>query len=334
MSQNNSSVPSNALKPQKKRRKVVSYSKYGYLFIAPFFIVYAIFCLWPLASTFYYSLFEYTTRNLKETVTYAGLENYKKILGLVEGEHAYFLDYLGNTLRLWLVNFIPQILLSLLIAAWLTDNRVKVKGKGAFKILVYMPNIITAASISMLFAALLSQLGPIMATLRQWGWIGANTDIMDSVWGTGISISFILFWMWYGNTTLLLISGMMGINDSLYEAAEIDGCGSWKKFTKVTLPLLKPVLVYVLITSAIGGLQLYDIPAMFNAEGGVTGNPFDSSTTVAMYIMRLRTSDTGRASAVSILLFLITLVISLILFAAMRDKDTKRVPKVKGGARK
>ena len=160
-----------------------------------------------------------------------------------------------------------------------------------------------------------------MSTLRSWGVIGASADVMTSKWATSLTISFILFWMWYGNSTLLLIAGMMGINASLYEAADIDGATGRQKFFYVTLPLLKPVLLYVLVTSAIGGLQLYDIPALFNTGtgGGLIGLPDDTSTTVTMYIMRLHASDTGRAAAVSVLLFLITLAISLLFFRVFQD---------------
>lgn len=324
-----------ALKQKKnKAPRSVSYSRYGYYFILPFFIVYAIFSLWPLLSTFYYSLFEYTTRNLKETVSFAGLLNYKKLLGFVEGETPYFLKYLGNTVRIWFFNFVPQILLSLLLAAWLTDNRKKLKARGLYKIMIYMPNIITAASISMLFYAFLNQFGPVMTALRNLGWIAQDANIMTSKWGTSLAISFILFWMWYGNTTLLLISGMLGINSSLYEAADIDGASGWQKFTRITVPLLKPVLMYVLVTSAIGGLQLYDIPALFNVSGSI-GMPDDTSTTVTMYIMRLYTTDLGRASAVSILLFVVTMLVSLVLLYTMRQTDTlprrRRHGALKGG---
>ena len=130
------------MRAPKPKHKGISYSKYGYRFILPFFLVYLVFSLWPLLSTFYYSLFEYTTRNLVETSAFAGLGNYGKVLGLVEGEKANFLLYLGNTVRIWICNFVPQILMSLLVAAWLTDNRVQLKGKGVFKVLTYMPNII------------------------------------------------------------------------------------------------------------------------------------------------------------------------------------------------
>lgn len=318
--------------PQSKKRRKVSYSKYGYMFIAPFFIVYIIFSLWPMLNTFYYSMFEYTTRNLRTTIEFAGLKNYLNILGIADGEKGYFLTYMGNTLRLWAFNFIPQILLSLLAAAWLTSRRVKVRGKGLFKVIFYMPNIITAASISLLFCALLSKYGPIMSTLRNMGLISGNTDIMLSKWGTGLSISLIQTWMWFGNTMLLLIAGIIGISPEIYEAAELDGASGWQQFKSITLPLLKPVMLYVFVTSSIGGLQLFDIPALFNVGQGTgyMGGPNDTSTTVTMYIMRLHTTDTGRAAAVSVLLFICTLIISLIFFATMRNKDNGSGP-VKGG---
>jgi ABC-type sugar transport system permease subunit len=319
-----------------KRPGGINYGKYGLLFIAPFFIAYALFSLWPLISTFYYSFFEYVTRNLKTTINFTGLINYLKILGIADGERAYFLTYLGNTLRVWICNFVPQVLLALLVAAWLTDNRTRLRAKGAYKILVYMPNIITAASISLLFYALLCKYGPVMSTLREWGWVSSAADIMTSKWGTSLTISFILFWMWYGNSTLLLISGMMGINPSLYEAADIDGASGRQKFFHVTLPLLKPVLLYVLVTSAIGGLQLYDIPALYNTGtgGGLMGLPNDTSTTITMYIMRLHSTDTGRAAAVSVLLFLITLAISLVFFWLFRDEGSKHRARRRKEARK
>lgn len=315
----------------KKKHSAVSYQKYGYLFIAPFFITYAIFSLYPLLSTFYYSLFESTTRNLTTTVTFSGVKNYLNVLGMSSGERGYFLIYLKNTLRLWIFNFVPQILLSLLAAAWLTDNRVKLKGGGFYKVLIYMPNIITAASISLLFGALLSKYGPIMSTLRNLGVIGGNADLMQSRWGTGLAISFILCWMWYGNTALLLIAGMIGINPSIYESADLDGASSWQKFSRITIPLLKPVLLYVLVTSVIGGLQLFDIPALFNVGQGTgyMGGPNDSSTTVTMYIMRLHNTDTGRAAAVSVLLFIITLICSLVFFKIFNeDENIKKLKRI------
>ena len=229
---------------------------------------------------------------------------------------------------MWGCNFIPQILVSLLLAVWLTDTKVKVKGTGAVKVIVYLPSIITAASVSVLFKALFSQYGPITQSLKNWGILSSNFDFMSSVAGSRGLISTILWWMWFGNTTLLLISGVLGIDPGLFEAADIDGATGFKKFRYITLPLLKPIMLYTLVTSAIGGLQMYDIPALFNVpETGLVGLPDDKTTTMAMYIMRLYNSDVGKAAAVSVILFAVTLLVSLLLFAFMGDRDERKMKK-------
>ena len=320
----------------KKKKKKISYGKYGSFFIAPFFITYLLFQLWPLINTFYYSTLSYYKRNGREFVDFAGIQNFLNVLGLAAGERPYALSYLKNTLIMWGFNFVPQILVSLLLAVWLTDQKVKVKGTGAVKVIVYLPSIITAASVSVLFKALFSQYGPITQTLKDWGVIAKNFDFMSSVAGSRGLISGILWWMWFGNTTLLLISGVLGIDPGLFEAADIDGATGFEKFRYITLPLLKPIMLYTLVTSAIGGLQMYDIPALFNVpETGLVGLPDDKTTTMAMYIMRLYNSDVGKAAAVSVILFAVTLIVSLILFASMSDKDDRRMKKARkaGGKR-
>ena len=320
----------------KKKKKKISYGKYGYFFIAPFFITYLLFQLWPLINTFYYSTLSYYKRNGREFVDFAGIQNFLNVLGLAAGERPYALSYLKNTLIMWGFNFVPQILVSLLLAVWLTDQKVKVKGTGAVKVIVYLPSIITAASVSVLFKALFSQYGPITQTLKDWGVIAKNFDFMSSVAGSRGLISGILWWMWFGNTTLLLISGVLGIDPGLFEAADIDGATGFENFRYITLPLLKPIMLYTLVTSAIGGLQMYDIPALFNVpETGLVGLPDDKTTTMAMYIMRLYNSDVGKAAAVSVILFAVTLIVSLILFASMSDKDERRMKKARkaGGKR-
>lgn len=317
---------------KKGRRKSVDYGKYGYLFVAPFIIVYLIFQLWPLINTFYLSLFNYYTRQRRDYVEFYGFKNFLNVLGISKGEEAFAIKYLGNTLIMWVMNFIPQVLLSLLLAAWLTNTKVKLKGTGIFKVMVYMPNIITAASISVLFNAMFSQFGPITVTLVKMGWISDSFDFMKSVGGSRGIIAFMLFWMWYGNTTLLLISGVLGINPTLFEAADIDGATGGQKFRRITIPLLKPILVYVLVTSSIGGMQMYDIPAIFNVStnGTLVGLPNDTTTTVAMYIMRLYESNLGKAATISVLLFIVTLIISLLFFFSMRERKPK-TRRVKGG---
>ena len=261
--------------------------------------------------------------------------NFKKLLGLVPGETANFLLYFKNTVIMWIGGFIPQIIVSLILAAWLTNEQVKIRARGAIKILTYMPNIITAASISVLFSTMFQQYGPITRTLVKMGCIPAGYNILDQAPAARGIIAFILFWMWYGNTTLILMAGMMGINPSLYEAAQIDGANGFQTFFKITIPMLKPIMLFTLVTSAVGGLQMYDIPSLFNVNGSsMSGGPNDTTTTMTMYIMRLYNTDIGRAAAVSVLLFIITLIISIGLFISMGDKEKKRDEKARKKALK
>ena len=306
------------------KSKSFSYAKYGYLFSIPFVVAYLIFSFYPTINTI--------ILGFTDAKGMAGLTNwnflpaedlFKNFIAVLKAPT--FRKSLGNTIILWVANFIPQISLALLLTAWFTSKRNELRGQGFFKVVFYMPNIITAASIAILFKALFAYpVGPVNSLLVKLGLATEAVNFTTKVWPTRGIIAFIQFWMWYGNTSLILISGMMGINRSLYEAADIDGATSWQKFIRITLPLLKPVLLYTLVTSAIGGLQLYDIPALFNTNGGTIGYPDDTSTTVTMYIMRLHSTDTGRAAAVSILLFLVTVAVSMLLFFFMKERQPRK----------
>ena len=233
----------------------VSYAKYGYLFIAPFFIAFLIFQFIPLIQTIYYSFFEYYRSGLKIIgPNPVGFENYAALF------EADFGKYAGNTIIMWILGFIPQILISLLLAAWFTDIRLKIKGKQFFKVVIYMPNLIMASAFAMLFFALFSDNGPVNSTLISMGLISKPYRFLSSVWGTRGLVGLMNFLMWFGNTTILLMAAVMGINPSLFEAAELDGCSPRQTFFRVTLPMIRPILIYVLITSMIGGLQMFDVP--------------------------------------------------------------------------
>lgn len=294
------------------------------MFAIPFFVVFLIFQLYPLILTFYNSLI-YSKKVGRSSTDVFGLGNFTHYVfghdGLNDVWHS-----LGVTLVLWILNFIPQILLSLLLAAWFTDIKYKLKGNGAYKVIMYMPNIITAATIAVLFYSMFSAKGPLTILMQKMNMVGSD-GVLQKGWGSLIIISFIQFWMWYGNTMIVLCAGIMGINPSLYEAAMVDGATSRQQFFQITLPLLKPILQYTLVTSAIGGLQMYDIPALFN-DGGplvkVGGASVNSTTTVMMLIKKFAnpgsTQDTGRAAAYSVLLFFVTMAISLVFYKLTQDK--------------
>ncbi len=316
------------------KKKTVEYGKYGYMFIAPFFLVFLVFQLYPLIYTFYLSFVKYRmTQGTWCEPEFCGFDNYVSILSqrdFKNGGTIWFdtipMNTIKNTLIMWVINFIPQILLALLLAAWFTDTVVKLKGQGAFKVMMYLPNIITASSISVLFYNLFCVSGPIRKALVSIGICADDFNFMNSKAATIGLIGFMNFWMWYGNTMIVLIAGILGINPSLYEAAMVDGANGKQQFFTITIPLLKPILQFTLVTSAIGGLQMYDIPALFNTSQGV-GMPDRVSHTVTMMVREFAFStspDYGKAGAISVILFMFTLLISVVFFALTRDKEPKQ----------
>ena len=206
---------------KKKKGKVVSYNKWGYIFLIPFIATYVIFQLIPLVKTVYYSFFEYyidsSTMNFTElTPVYFG--NYKElILEPIAGYPTLFENFTA-TMIMWALGFVPQILVSLLLGAWFSDNRLRLKFATFFKSVIYLPNLIMASAMAMLFAALFSAKGPINVLLQDMGVLTQEFAFLDNMWAVRFIVAFMNFLMWFGNTTILLMAGMMGIDGSLFEA--------------------------------------------------------------------------------------------------------------------
>ena len=272
-----------------KKKGSISYAKWGYIFIAPFFIIFAVFQLIPLASTIYYSFFEYYRSGLKIIgPNFVGLKNYITLFATDLPK------YFSNTLILW-------------------------KGQTFFKTVIYMPNLIMASAFAMLFFALFSDNGPVNAVLLSMGWIKTPISFLNTVWGNRGLVGLMNFLMWFGNTTIMLMAAIMGVDPTLYEAAELDGCTPNQMFWKITLPLIRPILVYVMITSMIGGLQMFDVPQILtNGKGG----PDRTSTTMIMYLNNhLFSKNYGMAGAVSVVLFLVCAVLCVVVYFSLTKED-------------
>ena len=298
------------------KKRGFSYAKYGYLFCIPFVVIFLIFHLYPTIRTV---LLAFTDckgigNNELHFLTEDVFANFKDVLA-----NPIFIQSLKNTAILWIVNFIPQIFFALLFTAWFTSRRNKIKGQGFFKVVFYMPNIITAATIAILFSTLFGYpKGAINDLLVSLGVIEDNYYFLNNATASRLIISFIQFWMWYGYTMITLISGVLGINPEILEAAEIDGASDWDMFWNITIPNLKSILTYTLITSLIGGLSMYDIPKMLNA-----GLPANTTLTTTMFIYNQAFSGSymyAKASAASVLLFILIGICSIFVFASMRDK--------------
>ena len=311
------------------------YAKYGYIFSIPFVLAFLLFTLYPLVYTVVISFTDLQGVMTREfSFQQPILSNYMDLR-----DNASFRVSLFNTFVIWIINFIPQIVLALALAAWFTNKRLKIRAVGAFKVLFYMPNIITAASIAILFQAFFgAPVGPLNDILVRAGTSLYNTfgtslffptesyHFFRDMWISRGVVAFIQFWMWYGVTMIILIAGIMGISPTLFEAAAIDGATNTQTFFRITLPSLRPIVLYVLVTSLIGGLQMFDIPRLLVDRSG----PNNATLTTAVFIFNQAFLGSYRfnlAAAASMILFLIIAVFAAILFFVMRDKDVAKVKK-------
>lgn len=299
-----------------KRSKVVSYTKWGYIFLIPFFLVYIAFQIVPLVSTIYNSFFENYMAGLNQIgPNFVGLENYVTLLKTGD-----LLKFTGNTMIMWIVGFIPQILVSLLLAVWFADASCKLKAEGFFKTVIYMPNLIMASAFAMLFFTITSDVGPINQLLQHLHIINAPYTFLNHTKGAVGLVGTMNFLMWFGNTTILLMAGIMGIDTALFEAASVDGASSSQTFFNITMPLLRPIFVYVLLTSLIGGIQMFDVPQILTAGDG---SPNRTTMSLIMYLNKhLFSKNYGLAGALSVMLFVVTTILSLIIYrVTVRSED-------------
>ncbi len=297
----------------KKTRKR-NYNNMAYLFVLPFVVVFLIFSVYPVFRTLQLSFANYKGFG---DIEYNGIANYIRVF-----KDKYFWRALWNTIRMWGVNIVLQLGLAFILTIIFSDIKYKIKGLPFFRAVYYLPGIISATSIAFLFKTLLDwRFGTINQILAKVGvknpidWLGQSST-------APLVISLIQTWMWFGNSFIMLMAGVQGINNDYFEAAAIDGAGRWKRFTKITLPLLKPIMLYVTITSLIGGLQLFDMPfLMFN----VNGDPYGSTQTAIMYLYKFgfatRPKQVGYASAIAYVLFLLILIISIIQFKVLNKKE-------------
>ena len=296
------------------KRKKIDYSKWGYIFILPFFICFFIFSFIPLMDTVRYSFFEYYRSGIKEIgPNFVGIENYASLL------KSDMLKYAANTLILWIIGFIPQIVIALMLAEWFVDARLKIHGTQFFKVVIYLPNLIMASAFAMLFFTMFSTNGPVNSILISLGMIKQPIDFLGSVTGTRSLVGLMNFLMWFGNTTIMLMAAIMGISPDIFEASELDGCNSIQRFFSITLPLIRPILAYTLITSIIGGLQMFDVPQILtNGQG----TPDRTSMTLIMFLnSHLKSKNYGMAGALSVYLFIVSGILCFFVYQMTTNDD-------------
>ncbi len=283
---------------------------FGYLFITPYFLVFLIFGLYPIILSLILSFTGYKGYGSPYDAPFLGFAHYARLL-----QDKYFLQAFINTWKIWGMNIVAQITLAMVLAVIFSDMRMKLKGVSLFRSLFYLPNLITISSVALLYLGILDwQYGSLNMILLKLGIISTPIYWLGQPGTAQLSVAMIQTWMWFGHTFIILLAGMQGISKEYYEAAMVDGATRKDIFFHITIPLLKPILIYLAITSLIGGLQLFDLPFLLSTNG--LGGPDGSLVTMVLYLYNqaFKYNNVGYAAAVAYGLFFIIMAFSYLVF--------------------
>lgn len=297
---------------KKKSKGIKNRDNMGWLFIAPFLIVFLTFSIYPVLRTLYLSFTDYSGFNQP---TWTGLTNYKRVF-----TDKLLWEAFGNTIKIWGINIILQLGIAFLLTIVFSDIKYKMRGLSVFRALFYLPNLIACTSVAFLFKTLLDwKFGSVNQILTGLG----ITDVPIDWLGTPVLLRTVVgvigAWMWFGNSFIMLMAGVQGINGDYFEAAAIDGAGRWTIFAKITLPLLRPIMLYVAITSLIGGLQIFDIPYLVSL-GNQKMTRSVNTAVMHLYNMAFKNRQIGYAGAIAFILFFIIAICSIGIYFAMYAK--------------
>lgn len=290
-----------------------------YFYISPFFILFAIVGLFPLVYTGYVALLKFDP--ILHTGTFVGFDNFVWVF-----QQRQFWIALRNTLTIFLLSAVPQIIIALAIAAVLDSN---LKAKTFWRMGVLVPYIVMPVAVALIFSQLFSDnYGLVNHVLSVVGIppIHWHTDTLPAQ----IAIATMVNFRWTGYNALILLAGMQAIPRDLYEQASIDGAGRFRRFLSITIPQLRPTLIFVIITATIGGLQIFDEPQLYDT-GGLAGGASQQWLTLTVYLHNVgwfQDGSFGRAAAVAWLLFLLIVLIGLINLAITRriaGNESKRL---------
>lgn len=280
----------------------------SWAFIVPSIILIAAFVFYPMVQAFVTSLQTGMGNNLK----FAGLANYKRLL-----TDSTFVKALCNTVMYLVIQVPVMIILALVISSMLNDK--KLKGRGFFRTAIFLPCVTSLVAYSIIFKSLFATDGFVNIMLMNLHFISEPISWVTHPVFAKVLIIIAITWRWTGYNMVFYLSGLQGIDDSIYEAAAIDGAGGFQKFKSITLPLLKPIILFTTINSTIGTLQLFD-----ETVNITNGGPANATITISQYIYNLLFKyqpNFGYAAAVSYVIVLLIVVLSIIQMKVGDDKE-------------
>ncbi len=277
-------------------------AKYApYVYISPFFIMFLVVGLFPIIFTGVISFMDWDL--VRNSGTFIGFDQYKWIL-----EQPHFWTALRNTFSIFLLATVPQLFLALFIAAQLDRN---IRAKTFWRMSVLLPFVVAPVAVGLIFNVVFADnFGLVNGTLADLG-LPAIPWHKEPLW-SHVAIATMVNYRWTGYNALILLAAMQAVNREYYEAATVDGAGRFRQFISITLPSLRPTLIFVVITATIGGLQIFDEPRVFDQFG--RGGAGQQWLTITLYLYDIGWGqwNFGRAAAMAWMLFLIILLIGLI----------------------
>src|ERR1700712_5456208 len=280
-----------------------------YLYIAPFFILFGLVGLFPLGYTFVVSLNKWNL--LTGPAGFVGLSNY-----VAELTDPFFWNSLFNTVSIFLLSAVPQLIIAVLIAAVLDQN---IRNKTFWRMSVLIPYVVTPVAVTLIFSSAFDEKYGAINNLLQFFHLNPvmwKTETFPS----HVAIATMVNWRWTGYNALILLAAMQAVPRDIHESAALDGAGSFRRFFSITLPSIRPTMIFVIITATIGGLQIFPEPKLFNPSSAVPGGPQRQYQTTVLYLwdMAFNRQNFGKASAIAWLLFLIIVIFGVLNFLISR----------------
>jgi cellobiose transport system permease protein len=282
-----------------------------YLFISPFFILFAIFGLFPILFSFYLSFHKWD--GIGE-MTFAGLDEYVYLL-----HDADFWKSIANTLEIWIMSTIPMLFIAMLIAFLL--NSPFVRFRTFYRVIYFLPNVTSIVAVAIVFGTIFGDnYGFLNFVLKSMG--ADPVHWLSSPFTLKVAIAVMVIWRWTGYNAIIFLAGLQGISQELYEAARIDGATMMQTFARITVPLLRPIMLFTLITSTIGGMQIFTEPQILTNN---TGGPGHGGMTIVLYLYQQSFLNHmfGYGSAVAWGMFVIIALFSLINWKVLQMTESK-----------
>lgn len=271
-----------------------------YLYVAPFFVIFAVFGIFPLGYTAWVSLHDWSL--LSDTHTWVGFDNFSELF-----VDPYFWNALRNTAQIWVVSTVPQLLLALVLAHVLNS---RLRGPTFWRMAALLPNITSVAAVALIFAQLFGRdYGLVNWVLGVFG--AGGVDWQAGEVSSQLAISAMIVWRWTGYNALIYLAAMQAVSKDLYAAASLDGASSFQQLTRITIPAIRPTIIFTVIVSTIGGMQVLAEPLLFGGSS-ITGGSDRQFQTLSLYLYEVGFNrfDFGYASAAAWLMFGVIVIVA------------------------